>query len=427
VAGIDGAFPWYAAAPSELRRERATLSLKLLPAVRHFTELVVPGLGRTWFVRQLSWSVSGLKLAREARDGTARAPTLCALAIEALACKRAWTAGVAMDRIIGSRAFQRDDRDPNSWTFDALTRREHYVLNSYRAGTVRALMSDPPGAGRVPGLGFAKGRRFSSMALTPVGDELAAAFLDQRAGQPTLRAHLVRWIDGGRLPDRSSLLLKALRPDGATPKERSLVAERLLRVESESARKRLSAARVLIKLQDAADLHAVAAGLRKSRHDEQAKEVELAESFGEMLECAQRVIAALTRSLGTRPNMTASELVRRAPVQMALRALSAASRDYRRRHERAPGKGHVSAKQFAAAVEGNGGAEVLELLVRRDGQVLRLSDAGAIQPGPLYRSMFDPAEADDDALDPDSRGGGRTFGVANLHSMVHDIGGRFAE
>ena len=62
-----------------------------------------------------------------------------------------------------------------------------------------------------------------------------------------------------------------------------------------------------------------------------------------------------------------------------------------------------------------------------DGQVLRLSDAGAIQPGPLYRSMFDPAEADDDALDPDSRGGGRTFGVANLHSMVHDIGGRFAE
>ncbi len=424
---IQNAFPWYAAAPSDIRRERATLSLGLLPAIRHFTELVVPGLGRTWFVRQLSWAVAGLKLAREARDGSAHAPTLCALGIEALACKRSWTEGVAKDRIIGSRAFHRDKQDPDSWRFEALTRREHYVLNSYRAGTVRALMVDPPGATRGPGLGFAKGRRFSSMVLTPVGDELANAFLQQRAGQPTLRAHLVRWMEGRPLPDRSPELLKALRPDKATQKEKSLVAERLLRVDSGASRKRLAASRVLIKLQVFPDLLVLAAGLRKSRQEEQAVDIELAAAFGEMLERAQRVIGALTRSLESRPNMMASELVRRSPVQKSLRSLNDAARDYRRRENRVPGRGHTIAKHFATSVEGRTGAELAKLLVQRDGQVLRLSESGAIQPGPLYRSMFDPAEWTGDAMDPDSRRGGRTFGAANLHSMVHDIGREYLE
>lgn len=425
MGDIDNAFPWYAAAPSEIRRERATLSLGLLPAVRHFAELVVPGLGRTWFVRQLSWAVSGLKLSREARDGSAHAPTLCALGIEALACKRAWAGGVAKDRIIGSRAFHRDRDAQDSWTFEALTRREHYVLNSYRSGTVRTLLSEPPGPGRVPGLGLAKGRRFSSMVLTPTGDELASAFLEQRAGRPTLEALLVRWMEGTPLPDRSPGLLRALRPDGATQQEKALVADRLLRVESDSAKKRLALSRILIARSEAPELSAVAGALRRSRHVDQAVEVELAASFGEMLDCAQSVIGAATRPLETKPSMTASELARRSPVQKALRKLTEASRDYRKRHDRTPGIGHVAARQLAAAVDGRSGAELLEHLVRRDGQIVRLTDSGAIQPGPLYRTMFDPSESTDDATDPDSRGGGRTFGIANLHSLVHDIGRRY--
>jgi hypothetical protein len=52
-----------------------------------------------------------------------------------------------------------------------------------------------------------------------------------------------------------------------------------------------------------------------------------------------------------------------------------------------------------------------------------VGDAGEIRQGQLFR-VLDPGERPEteDAADPDWLLGGRTFGAANLHRLVRDIG-----
>ena len=55
---------WFIPALEEFQSERALLHLGLNGAVRHYRELIVPGIGGVWFVRQLSWAVAGIALAK---------------------------------------------------------------------------------------------------------------------------------------------------------------------------------------------------------------------------------------------------------------------------------------------------------------------------------------------------------------------------
>ena len=68
---------------------RISLDFKLRAADLFFPELVVPELGRIWFVRQLSWPLAALALHEElaSHGSNAPKPTAICHGIEALACK----------------------------------------------------------------------------------------------------------------------------------------------------------------------------------------------------------------------------------------------------------------------------------------------------------------------------------------------------
>jgi hypothetical protein len=419
---------WYAAAPSELRSERRTLDLGLRPALRHYTDLVVPGLGRVWFVRQLSWAVAGLRLSTEPADDFRRhSPTSCALGIEALACKLAYEDGAQLSRVIGTRAFARDENDPDTRSFQALTQREHYVLNSYRSGTVRALTSAAVGA-RPAGLGFSHGSRFSAMVLTPPGDELAGAFLEIPAGKSRVRDHLRRWIGGGTVPTNSPALCRALHPQAPTATERKLVAHRLVHVDSLDARKRGALARLLVRHSDPPPLSAILSALRRGNAErrQQADEIVLAFAFGAMLERAQRLIGAVTVAMERNLATDSAVLVRRAAVREAVGALREAARDYARLERDDPTKGHATAHRFANRLESLADPALLQFVASRDGKIVRAGDSGEVVCGPLFTTMLTldaEQDADDDgATDPEAKAGGRTFGLSNLHSLARDLG-----
>jgi hypothetical protein len=103
---------WFSPAPSETTDSRISLDFGLRAADLFFRELVVPELGRMWFVRQISWAVAALALHEELRSSRSRPPKPTAIChgIEALACKLEYTPDRdnRSTRILGTRAFGRD-------------------------------------------------------------------------------------------------------------------------------------------------------------------------------------------------------------------------------------------------------------------------------------------------------------------------------
>jgi len=99
---------WYATAPSRTDRTRITLNFGLGRADRQLNELVVPQLGRIWFVRQLSWPVAALSLGERVRETTNVKPSAISHGLEALGCKLEWNKNPDSERILGKRAFGRD-------------------------------------------------------------------------------------------------------------------------------------------------------------------------------------------------------------------------------------------------------------------------------------------------------------------------------
>src|SRR3954468_22994438 len=80
---------WFAPAPSEISSSRLSLDFGLRTADLFFRELVVPELGRIWFVRQLCWPLAAVLLHADLRAQGAGAPKPTAIChgIESLACK----------------------------------------------------------------------------------------------------------------------------------------------------------------------------------------------------------------------------------------------------------------------------------------------------------------------------------------------------
>src|SRR4051794_27732386 len=83
---------WYSPIPSDLGRSRLVLDFGLRAADLFFRELVVPGIGRVWFVRQLCWPAAAIRLHSMLKTERGRnvTPTVIAHGIEALGCKLAF-------------------------------------------------------------------------------------------------------------------------------------------------------------------------------------------------------------------------------------------------------------------------------------------------------------------------------------------------
>jgi hypothetical protein len=268
VVTIMGSY-WFAALPAKQERSRISLNFGLGRADRLLRERVVPGLGRVWFVRQLSWPVAALVLRRELR-GTASAPRASAIShgLEALGCKLEWSADPDANRILGKRAFGRD-QDEEIWSFDKLRTTKHYVQNLHEER----------------GLGLATGPRFDAYELTPPGEQLAEAFLDQTVGKGggSLRTRLAAWVRGEDI-DLSKTVRKALAPASPSDAERALVRARLF--DTTTSGRRRQAADAVGLAQARRDVPEVASRLR-AVDVAHANDVEVAHAFGLMLDRAR--------------------------------------------------------------------------------------------------------------------------------------------
>jgi hypothetical protein len=412
---------WFSPAPSEISSSRISLDFNLRAADLFFRELVVPGLGRIWFARQLSWPMAALALHEElASHGTnAPKPTAICHGIEALACKLEYLVDPQdpSRRILGRRAFGRDV-DREVWSFPRLRQAINYVRNTHRQAATRAIMVDG-------GLGFARGPRFDLLELEPVGRALANAFLEQRVGQGgmSLRKWLLGWLNGNH--DISGVprkLLEALSPEHVTDNERTLVRSRLLGTSNSEKRQRL--ARAVGRAADVPDIEdIVVARLREASHLEQANEIVAARAFGAVLDRARDAVAHLTRAVEpARGGVKLVTLATDSALRKSIKNLRWVSDNYLNQANTA-GVKEVTSRSFADAIVVADDSEAIRLLVRRADEVLWLAD-GSVVRGPLFRIVDSSDETRDledgaESIEPDRTG--RTFRIANLHSLLRDV------
>jgi hypothetical protein len=420
---------WFSPAPSEITVSRISLDFDLRAADLFFRELVVPGLGRIWFARQLSWPLAALALHEElANHGpNALKPTAICHGIEALACKLQYVANPDQDtrsrRILGSRAFGRDENS-GVWTFQQLHQRRNYVQNTHRQAATRAINVER-------GLGFARGSRFDLLELEPVGRDLANAFLDQHVGQggTTLRRWLVGWLNSDKTPpDSRDSFLRALSPEHPTQDERESVRARLLDADTQNTKeakeKRQRLAHAVGRAAKMRDIERdVVVRLREAGHSEQANQVVTARTFGAVLDRARDVVASLTRRVEpARGGVTLATLTTDADIKRAFNDLRSATKNYMEKANTA-GVNEPTSRAFAGAVAAADDGEAIRLMVRRAGEVLALADGSVIR-GALFRVVDATDETgglEDGAasIEPDRTG--RTFRIANFHSLLRDV------
>jgi hypothetical protein len=419
---------WFSPAPNEGTVSRLSLDFELRAADLFFRELVVPELGRIWFARQLSWPLAALALHEElARQGSnAPKPSAICHGIEALACKLEYLANPQdpSPRILGRRAFGRD-ADREVWAFNRLRQASNYVRNTHRQAATRAVRADG-------GLGFARGSRFDLLELEPVGRALANVFLDQRVGKggTSLRKWLRGWLEGDReISGWPKTLLQALSPEHATEEERALVRSRLLETSTAASEKRRRLARAVGRGVDMPDIKgAVVVRLRRDGHGDQADEVLAAHAFGGVLDRARDAVASLTSKVEpAHGGVKLTTLVGDSSIKRALQELRAATKNFVE-NARTAGVNEPTSSAFAADLQAADDRDAISLMVVRAGEVLGLAD-GSVVRGALFRvvdSADEPNDLEDGAasIEPDRTG--RTFRIANLHSLLRDVDPRGA-
>jgi hypothetical protein len=414
---------WFSPAPSEVSSSRISLDFNLRTADLFFRELVVPGLGRIWFARQLSWPLAALTLHEElaSHGSNSPKPTAICHGIEALACKLQYLVDPQdpSRRILGRRAFGRD-ADREVWSFRRLRQAMNYVRNTHRQAATRAIRVDG-------GLGFARGSRFDLLKLEPVGRALANAFLEQRVGQggTSLRKWLLGWLNGNHeVSGAPKTLLYALSPEHATDNERALVRSRLLGTSTPESEKRQRLARAVGRAVDLTDIEGgVIVRLREAGHLEQANEIVAARAFGAVLDRARDAVANLTRAVEpVRGGVKLVTLASDSALRKSIKNLRSVSNNYIHQAKTASVK-EATSRSFADAIVVADDSEAIRLLVRRADEVLWLAD-GSVVRGPLFRIVDGADETRDledgaESIEPDRTG--RTFRIANLHSLLRDV------
>jgi hypothetical protein len=411
---------WFSPTPSEISSSRISLDFNLRAADLFFRELVVPGLGRIWFARQLSWPLAALALHEELASHSSNAPKPTAIChgIEALACKLEYLVDPqdASRRILGRRAFGRDF-DREVWSFPRLRQAVNYVRNTHRQSATRAIRIDG-------GLGFARGSRFDLLELEPVGRALANAFLEQRVGQggTSLRKWLLGWLNGNEISGVPRTLREALSPEHATDNERALVRSRLFGTSNSEKRQRL--ARAVGRAADVPDIEdIVIARLREAGHLEQASEIVAARAFGAVLDRARDAVAHLTREVEpARGGVKLVTLASDPSLRKSIKNLRWVANNYINQANTA-GVKESSSRSFADAIVVADDSEVIRLLVKRADEVLLIAD-GSVVRGRLFRIVDGSDETRDledgaESIEPDRTG--RTFRIANLHSLLRDV------
>jgi len=378
---------WFIPATEDVLLQRALLHLGLNKAVRYYRELVVPGIGGVWFVRQLSWAAAGIYLATMEGQDTSKAEI--AHAIEALACKLIWLKNNA-ESIRGKRAFA---RYPDEYSYKNLTQiNKYYVQVTFRQSSVRALMD----------LGLTEGgMRFNSMELTPSGEAMVNAFLDNE-NNISIKKSLRNWIGGNKYP-KSGKQFEYLGSKKASLAEKEILRDRLHadsidEISDTERRKRLIDAfgkRNILNMPKIDDIKKNLNGTCK----QQTKEIETAEAFDEMLSTARDLVHNTAEAMENSTSKPIKNFLSSNEIKDNIEKEISASKKYLLRTEKSQ-KPHRDALCFAKAImdKKNQKEEVLKEIVQRDGVILSVSD-GKIHRGSLFdrrRQNYNDEELDDE-------------------------------
>ena len=413
---------WFAALPSAQELSRVSLDFGLRRADRLLRELVVPEMGRVWFVRQLSWPVAALALRDELRGVTNVKASSIAHGLESIGCKLAWVHDGGAERILGKRAFGRDG--DAVWAFKELRDPKHYVRNTHRQAASRALQADG-------GIGLATGARFDVLELSEIGQQLADAFLDQPVGKGggRLRKLLVDWIRGGDVV-ASPTLRHALSPMHPTTAERTIVHARVFGAATPACEKR-SRARVAIGAAvEMREMSDVAERLRGKGHALQADEVLAAYAFGSMIDRARDLAAVLSSKVQeTRAGLLRPAAARDSDLKRTAAALQTAAKSFRDKAEVAKFS-ESKTRTFVHVLDGADVVATVSLVAKSAPEVFSIAD-DRVMRGPLFRLVENSASMQDleaeaardgdaaESIEPDRTN--QTFRLANLHALVRDL------
>mgnify|MGYP003556375455 CR=1 FL=1 len=125
-------------------RTRIDLTFNLGSAIPFHRETTVPGIGGLRFVRQASWSVAGIQLAKSTENKKRYRAHEIANAIEALGSKIHFVVNCKCNKekykYLGSRAFGNDSKNHSmTFSFQCLRKSSYYVQNTYRQNIVTVL------------------------------------------------------------------------------------------------------------------------------------------------------------------------------------------------------------------------------------------------------------------------------------------------
>ena len=362
---------WFIPIPEDFPSQRALLHLGLNSASRYYRELVVPGIGGAWFVRQLSWAVAGIALARECNHK----PTPIANGIEALAGKLQWNEEQDEYKGRGVNAFKRDDGQ-HIWSFTELSNSAHYVQVTYRQSSVRALS----------GLGITAGTRFNSMVLTGIGEDLATTFLDQKREKKekfTLLPALLNWIQVEKGVNATNFSKELVRT-GTSDKEKEIIRNALI---SDSLDNLSDTNRRRILIQVFGGNSTRPPGMKvllnklKGRSITLCDDIETSLAFDDLLKNMQLAIYSVAELFGRDPALTLHGLLSDDQIKDLLEQVVASSHSFMR----SKGKKHPDVVGFISEISGTSVSEkeLLAAIVRRDGNVLLYSQDRILR-GPLF-------------------------------------------
>jgi hypothetical protein len=168
--------------------------------------------------------------------------------------------------------------------------------------------------------------------------------------------------------------------------------------------------------------------LRQDGHREQANQVLAARAFGAVLDRARDTVASLTQAVEPgRGGLKLATLATDSAIKRSLKDLRSAAKGYLEKANVAK-VSEPRSRLFAEAVAAADDREAIKLLVRRAGEVLGLAVDSVIR-GPLFRvvdAYEESGDAEDGApsIEPDRTG--RTFRIANFHSLLRDVDPRGA-
>jgi len=344
---------WFIPQLEDFQSQRALLNLRLGKAVRFYRELIVPGIGGVWFVRQLSWGVAGIRLGQQAH----LKPTRVANGIEALACKLEWEENRKQYNKRGKRAFERDE-DDDVWSFKSLSDRMHYVQVTYRQSTVRGLS----------GLGFATGTRYNTMDLTLIGDDLCDVFLETSGSR--IVNELLAWLNGESIC-KTRRMANGIGSLGSNNEEKKITRERLCAASCD----RLGDPQrrgMLIEAFGANRTNMPHIGsLKRQLPEDYVNDINTSIAFDQMLSCGRSVIHKCAQLIADKQRPVVATLAQNKTLRLALEEATEAANKF----QRMKGKKQCDAISYASELlsPSISNARRLSNIILRDGHILDCS------------------------------------------------------